>query len=89
MEAATDASRLRLWSFTAEIKPVLLPVFRPVSVECIRLLFGSNPESNQSQYHGANTYVRLGAASRCSTDGTFEDWGMDVSLGPNIVKHSI
>jgi len=89
MDASAGLNGLRRWFFTVEIKPVHLPVFRPVSVECLCLLFGGNAESTQCEYQGTNADTRLSAWSSCSTRGTPEDRGADVSLGSNTAKDSI
>ena len=84
-----DFAGRRGHDFCIEIKPILLPVRCPTFLKSVRLLGGGDTESSKRQYHGANTYARLRASANMPTLRTPKNWGMDLSLRSNSLKHRV
>src|SRR5258708_1441298 len=76
-------------AFAIEIEPVLLPVGGPTFLKSVCLLGREDTESSKRQNHGANTDVRLRAFANVPTPRTPKNWGTDVSLGSNSLKHRV
>ncbi len=89
MDATGDFAGRRGHAFSIEIKPIPLPVRRPTFLKGVRLLGGGDTESGKRQNHGANADARFRALANMPTPRTPENWGMDLPLGSNSLKHGV
>ena len=76
-------------SLPVKIKPVLNSVLRPVSLDSLCVLLGSDVESAEREDERPNAYVRLSRRTGRPALGAAQDRRHDMPLGPNLLQHRV